>query len=181
MAVRPCDDARGGESTALVFPDLHSVNHLIRERRSLQDRCRGCRDVVDLQPLGRTRVGPDQIVLPADLRTREVVRRRRDRDSLVDAGTGCDAGGARSARLWRAGADSVGLAGTMPRGVCADRRLGRCARPRRTRWLRQNAALMDASIPESFWGALAERGLVAASDPKEIATPKEASTPKEEG
>ena len=94
MAVRPCDDARGGESTTLVFPDLHSVNHLIRERRSLQDRRRGCRDVVDLQPLGRTRVGPDQIVLPADLRTREVVRRRRDRDSLVDAGTGRDAGGA---------------------------------------------------------------------------------------
>ena len=47
--------------------------------------------------------------------------------------------------------------------------------------LRQNAALMDASIPAAFWGALAERGLVAASDPKEIATPKEASTPKEEG
>lgn len=33
--------------------------------------------------------------------------------------------------------------------------------------LRQNAALMDASIPEPFWVALAERGLVPASTVKE--------------
>ena len=29
--------------------------------------------------------------------------------------------------------------------------------------LRQNAELMDASIPEHFWGALTERGLIPAS------------------